>query len=135
MYNESEERALLRIDLDSPTPVYRQIVNSLRALLVEGTLKAGDILPPVRQLALDLGVHFNTVAEAYRILAEEGWLNVRRRRGALVVERSLPRPADPAKTEAFTRRVRQLIAEVQSQGMTAAAIARALRFMAEGLEK
>jgi DNA-binding transcriptional MocR family regulator len=62
------------LNLESPTPAYRQIANDLRRHLVEERLKPGDLLPPIRQLALDLGVHFNTVALAYRLLAEEGWL-------------------------------------------------------------
>lgn len=126
---------LLTIDLDSGTPVYRQIVDAIRALLVDGGLKPGDALPPVRQVAMDLGVHFNTVAEAYRILAEEGWLDLKRRRGAIVLERNQPRTADPATTVAFTRRVRELIAEVQSNGLPAEFVARELRLLAEGLEK
>jgi GntR family transcriptional regulator len=125
----------LRIDLSSPVPIYRQIVDALRALLVDGILQPGDSLPPVRQIALDLGIHFNTVAEAYRTLAEEGWLDLKRRRGALVLERSRPRPVDPAKTATFARRLREMVAEVKSNGMSAASIARELRIIAEGLEK
>jgi GntR family transcriptional regulator len=131
----ASEIPLLSIDIDSGVPVYRQIADSLRTLLVSGVLQPGQTLPPVRQLALDLGVHFNTVAEAYRILAEENWLDLKRRRGALVIERSLPPPPDPAKTVAFTRRVRDLIAEVQSSGIAPASIAHELRLLAKGLEK
>jgi GntR family transcriptional regulator len=60
---------VLRIDLASSVPVYEQIANGLRAELVSGQFSPGDKLPPVRMLALDLGVHHNTVAEAYRQLA------------------------------------------------------------------
>lgn len=126
---------LLRIDLSSGVPVYRQIVDSLRALLVEGVLQPGDLLPPVRQLAVDLGIHFNTVADAYRLLAEEGWLELKRRRGALVVERSRPHPPDLAKKQAFSRRLRELVAEVQSAGVSIPHIVRELRLLAEGLDK
>ena len=75
------------LNLESHTPAYRQIANDLRRHLVEGRLKPGDLLPPVRQLAVDLGVHFNTVALAYRMLADEGWLELKRRRGAAVIAR------------------------------------------------
>jgi GntR family transcriptional regulator len=125
----------LTVDLSSPVPVYRQIVDSIRALLVNGVLVPGNTLPPVRQVALGLGVHFNTVAEAYRLLAEEGWLDLKRRRGALVVERSDPKPADPDKTVAFKKRIRELIAEVQSAGVSARFVAKELRLIAEGLDK
>ena len=130
-----EQPPLLRIDLNSGIPVYRQIVDSVRALLVEGVLRPGDTLPPVRQLAMDLGIHFNTVADAYRVLAEEGWLDLKRRRGALVIERSRPNPVDPAKTAAFSRRLRELVAEVQAAGISVPQIIRELRMLAEGLER
>lgn len=125
---------ILKINLAAETPVYRQIVDALRPLLVEGKLAPGNLLPPVRQLAADLGVHFNTVAEAYRLLAEEGWLDLRRGRGAAVVDRKTPR-ADSAAVNQFSRRLRELIAEVRAGGISTGAIARELRQRAEGLEQ
>jgi GntR family transcriptional regulator len=124
----------LRIDLSSPVPVYRQIVDGLRILLVNGELKPGDPLPPVRRLALDLDVHFNTVAEAYRTLAGEGWLEIARRSGAQVVTRP-PNRTDLAAAESFQRRLRELVAEVQARGITRARVARELRRLAENLER
>ncbi|HLK63830.1 MAG TPA: GntR family transcriptional regulator [Bryobacteraceae bacterium] len=125
----------LRIDLSSAIPVYRQIVDGLRILLVNGELGVGDQLPPVRRLALDLGVHFNTVAEAYRTLADEGWLAIERRNGARVVERSAPAKADPEAAASFRRRLRELAAEVQSRGFPRDRIARELRLVADNLER
>jgi DNA-binding transcriptional regulator YhcF (GntR family) len=125
---------ILRINVDSEVPVYRQIVDALRPLLVEGTLAPGDLLPPVRQLAADLGVHFNTVAEAYRMLADEGWLELRRRRGAAVLARKAPR-ADAAAIGKFSRRLREFVAEIQAGGVAGKTIARELRQIAKGLEQ
>lgn len=113
---------MIRIDLDAPTPAYQQIVDSLRTLLVEGALSAGDRLPPVRQLATDLGVHFNTVAQAYRHLADEGWLELRRRRGAQVIERS-PSRRPASSPESFQRTLRQQIAKARTEGLPPATIA------------
>jgi GntR family transcriptional regulator len=75
---------MIRIDLDSPKPLEEQIVVALRRELARGSLRPGDELASARQLAGDLGVHWNTVARAYRRLAEEGLLAVRRGRGAVV---------------------------------------------------
>jgi GntR family transcriptional regulator len=125
----------LRIDLNAPIPVYRQIVDRLRILLVNGELKPGDQLPPVRRMALDLGVHFNTVAEAYRTLAEEGWLDIGRRSGARVISRDVPDRPAPETGAAFERRLRELVAEVQSRGFARGRIARELRRLAETLER
>jgi len=122
-----------RIDLKSSVPVYRQMVDGLRVLLVNGELKPGDPLPPVRRLATDLGVHFNTVAEAYRTLASEGWLEIARRSGAKVVSRKAPRRAQADAAEGFDR-VRSLVAEMQAGGFSRDSIVRELRRLAEALE-
>jgi len=125
---------LLRIQLDSHLPAYRQIADSLRTLLVDGSLPPGSLLPPVRQLALDLSVHFNTVAQAYRILAEEGWLDLRRRRGALVLKRDAPKSPDPDFTASLRRRLREIAWEMRAQGISAKEIAHELRSIVKGIE-
>jgi GntR family transcriptional regulator len=125
----------LRIDLKSATPVYRQIVDGLRILLVNGELAPGDQLPPVRRLAIDLGVHFNTVAEAYRTLEQDGWLEIGRRSGAKVISRGQPGKATPETGENFQRRLREMVAEVQSRGFSRGRIARELRRLADGLDE
>lgn len=109
------ERITLRIDLDSEVPAYRQIVNIIRILLVSGQLLPGAELPSVRRMATDLGVHFNTVAEAYRILADEGWLELRHGKGATVIERKVPEPS-PERVEEFRRRLQALAAEMIAHG-------------------
>ena len=123
----------LHIDLASPVPVYRQIARGLRILLVEGTLAPGHRLPTIRDLAIDLGVHRNTVAEAYRLLADEGWIELRRRRGATVLDRPLPSPAAGA-WERWAQRLNELIAEALTEGLTPDRIATALRQAAEAIE-
>ncbi len=62
----------LSVDSASATPVYRQIVEQIRYLVEGGGLRPGDRLPPVRQLADNLGVNRNTVAKAYAMLRELG---------------------------------------------------------------
>jgi GntR family transcriptional regulator len=119
----------IEIHTDSPLPVYRQIADALRHHLVAARLKPGDLLPPVRQLAVDLGVHFNTVAQAYGLLADENWLDLKRRRGALVLERALPRRRDETRVDA---RLRDLTAELRSAGVTPTQIAAAVRRAAKG---
>lgn len=123
----------LALDLASPLPAYLQIVQGLRALLVGGAFAPGDRLPTVRQLAGDLGVHHNTVAEAYRLLAEEGWLDLRRRRGATVVDRGRPEPSRQAE-QGFVRRLEELVAEALAQGVDAETAAARLLETARGLK-
>jgi DNA-binding transcriptional regulator YhcF (GntR family) len=122
----------IRIDLALPVPAYRQIANALRALLVAGTFPVGEPLPTVRQLAVDLGVHHNTVAEAYRVLAEEGWLVLRRHHGAIVLDRSRPSPGPEARSS-LLQRLRELTAEAQAAGLAPGVIAESMRSVAAHL--
>jgi len=124
---------VLRIDPGLPTPIYRQIVDGLRVALVNGELAPGDSLPAVRRLALDVGVHFNTVAQAYRELAREGWLHISARGGVQVKERSLPTVSKP-EPATYRRRIEELIAQIRASGATPASLAQELRHIAKALE-
>lgn len=131
---EPRAQPVIQIDVDSATPVYRQIADSIRTMLVNGLMRPGDRLPPVRQLAVDLAVHFNTVAEAYRTLADEGWLDLRRRRGAQVIARLTPTTAPPQAEPRFVRRLRELVAASQAEGLGADTISFELRKIAKELK-
>jgi DNA-binding transcriptional regulator YhcF (GntR family) len=125
---------MLQLDLAAATPAYEQIASGLRALLVAASLQPGDRLPTVRQLAIDLGVHHNTVAEAYRQLAAEGWLELRRGRGATVIERASPSAAPSAPAE-FARRLEELIAKAVAAGLPRERLAAALLQCAASLRR
>ena len=104
---------MLRIDPGSDVPLGEQVQRGIRRAIAEGELAPGDPLPPVRQLAADLGVNLNTVARAYRELEREGLVNTARGRGTLVAgKRSATRvPAAQLKS-----RVRDLIADARLAG-------------------
>jgi GntR family transcriptional regulator len=76
---------MLTISLASPVPIHDQLVAGLRGLIAAGTLGKGHELPPVRQLAADLGINLNTVARAYRDLTDDGLLASVRGRGTVVI--------------------------------------------------
>ena len=82
--------AFLTIDPDDGRPIYQQVADGIKALIARGELKPGMPLPPVRQLASNLGVNLNTVAVAYRALQEEGLLAIRHGSGATVSSRTAP---------------------------------------------
>ena len=67
-------------------------------------------------MASDLGVHFNTVAAAYRVLADEGWLDLRHGRAAKVIARTVPSAGREA-LEAFSNRLRILTAFMRANGV------------------
>ena len=74
----------LSINTADPRPIYVQIMDEVRRAIVLGTLRPEDPLPSVRQLAADLRVNPNTVAQAYRELERAGTLYVRRGQGTFV---------------------------------------------------
>ncbi len=76
---------MLVIDLHSAIPLNDQITAGLRLAIARGIVEPGDELPPVRQLAEDLDVNFNTVARAYRNLESSGLIKTSRGRGTHVV--------------------------------------------------
>jgi GntR family transcriptional regulator len=127
------KNAQIRIDLGAAEPAYRQIAAQLRTLIVEGALKPGDALPPVRVLARDLAIHFNTVAEAYRLLAEEGWLDVGHGRAARVIERATPKVTEAA-IETLRHKLRQVLAEMKANGVPVSRMRQELNILLEAVE-
>jgi len=124
----------ISIDLESGIPATRQIADALRVQLVEGALQPGAPLPSVRRAAMELGVHFNTVAEAYRVLAAEGWLDLRHGRGARVIDREPPASASRNDLAEYRKRLRELISQMRARGLSTQKIADELRSLAEGLQ-
>ena len=84
---------IVEVDTTNPTPPYEQIRSQLARMIGTGVLPAETQLPPIRQLAADLGLAANTVARAYRELELEGLVTSRVRHGTTVVhpQRTLSR--------------------------------------------
>lgn len=89
----------ITIDEADGRPVYRQIADEIKTLIARGELEEGVALPPVRQIATDLGLNLNTIAAAYRQLQKEGFVRVRHGAGAFVSARQASQ-----QTEAELRR-------------------------------
>jgi GntR family transcriptional regulator len=77
------------VDERDARPLYQQLVDEIKTLIARGELAEGTMLPPVRQVASDLGVNLNTVAFAYRRLQKEGLIRVRHGSGAVVISQTL----------------------------------------------
>lgn len=92
----------IRLDPTSKVAPFEQIKSSIIELIAGGTLAPEHRLPPIRQLAGDLGLAPNTVARAYRELESDGFVRSRGRRGT-VVARSTATPA-AARPDATIRR-------------------------------
>ncbi len=77
----------ITIDERDRRPIYRQVVDEIKGLIARRELEEGTSLPPVRQVAADLGVNLNTIAFAYRQLQKEGLIKVKHGSGAVVTSR------------------------------------------------
>lgn len=82
------------VDENDRRPIYQQVVDEIKALIARGELRKGASLPPVRQVAADLGVNLNTIATAYRELQREGLINIRHGAGAIVSSRTSSEKTD-----------------------------------------
>lgn len=110
--------AIVSVDSRDRTPIYAQLDRALRAAIATGRLAAGDQLPTVRQLAVELSVNANTVARVYAELERAGILETRRGVGTFVS--ATPAQAHPPKQH--ERRLRafitRLLADASAAGFT-----------------
>ena len=105
-------------------PIYVQIMDEVRRALVLGSLRPEDPLPSVRQLAADLRLNPNTVAQAYRELERDGVVYVRRGQGTFVSER----PAAVAERAALAREVAgRALLDAHRHGIAAEDLIQAIR--------
>lgn len=78
---------LIKLDLNSKIPIYKQIVNEIILLIAQGDLSPGDKLPSVRNLAQVCGINPMTASKAYKILEKDGYIKIKARSGAIVEKR------------------------------------------------
>jgi GntR family transcriptional regulator len=95
-------------------PIYEQIVRQIKALVLQGELKAGDALPSMRLLAKDLRISVITTKRAYEELERDGFLTTVPGKGCFVA------PQDPGLArEDACRRMEERLAEAVTIGKTA----------------
>ena len=85
------KRLGFRLDGHSGVPVYRQLIDQILGGIATGALAAGDQLPTVRQVAVDLSVNPNTVVRAYRELEIRGVLDTQQGMGTFIGSQPVPR--------------------------------------------
>jgi GntR family transcriptional regulator len=122
MYSLVVSEPSVQLDPDSIVPIYRQIVDQIRLHIHRGTLSSGDSLRSVRSLATQLGIHFNTAAEAYRELAEEGWIELNHGKRAVVRAAQAVPKLQVVEADSLRQRLRHLVAEMRLKGIAASTI-------------
>jgi len=126
---------LLTIDTESRQPIYEQLAEGLKAMIARGDLAEGVTLPPVRQLAADLGVNLNTVAEAYRHLQSEGLITVRHGSGAVVSSRTTSGQSEQELRKPLRSALTQLLLSGMPTSRVMRMVADELRFLTKGVKR
>jgi GntR family transcriptional regulator len=98
----------VKLDRDSALNLHEQVAGEIRRAIADGEAKAGERLPPAKDLAAILGVNTNTVLRSLRELREKGLLNSRRARGVTVT-------GTPHQS-AVTERAKELLHYARTQG-------------------
>lgn len=107
---------LLRIDPESESPLFAQIADSVRADAAAGRLRPGERLPAAREIAAALAVNVHTVLHAYQDLRDEGLVELRRGRGAVVT-------AQAEALEQLQHDIQRLVARARATGLSPEALA------------
>lgn len=101
-------RPALIVDTNDPTPPYEQLRRQLADLIETAVLQPGDRLPPMRQLAADLGLAVGTVARAYRELDSDGLISSRHGGGTRVTA-TVPSLSDAQRQQLVIQRARAFV--------------------------
>lgn len=116
----------LQLDFRSGVPIYLQIVDQIKQMLISGELKPEDQLPTVRQLAAELRVNFNTIARAYRILDEAGLISTQQGRGTYILSGPDQQAVEYIREQTLEELTRQYLSQAQKYGCSAEDIRRIL---------
>ena len=104
---------VISLNYRDASPIYEQIKNGLKRLIVTGAMKEGDKLPSVRALATELAINPNTIQKAYNELENEGYIYSVPGKGSFA---SGEIKADEHRKKELKQRIRELIAELRFLG-------------------
>ena len=116
MYNDTIQGMKLHLNFQSPLPLYQQIAQQVAVQIASGGYPAGRQLPTVRELAAELGIHFNTVSRAYQQLEEQGWTSSQPGRGTFVLPQASRRTERAQRLDLLDTLTRQYLCLVEELG-------------------
>lgn len=105
---------MIQLDWGDSRPLYEQIKDKFKTLIITGALKEQDKIPSVRELAGSLAINPNTIQRAYKELEEEGYIVSLRAKGSFVAKRS---DVSKEAQKALYRNLREAAAELIYQGV------------------
>ena len=107
---------ILKLDFNSDKSIYIQITEEITKAIAKGELKINESLPSVRSMAESIGVNLHTVNKAYNQLKDDGFLNIDRRKGAIVAD--LPMKEYSKSRKSAKNELELLTAKSYLSGMT-----------------
>ena len=114
----------ISINYRDPRPIYEQVRDGLRSLIISGVLADGEKLPSVRELAAQLAINPNTIQKAYAILEMKGFTYTVKGRGSFV---SGDQAVAERKRGIWREKFISLVREGKELGMTDSAVLAAVR--------
>ncbi len=124
----------LRIEKGSAVPISRQIAEQIATLCASGSLRPGERLPSVRELARELAVNQNTILRVYDRLCGEGLLEMRHGQGTFVAARA-KRGQLAVHRERLVDELRQIARQAVGLGLTSDELHELLAEGLDGLEQ
>ena len=124
----------LRIEKGSAVPISRQIADKIATLCASGTLRAGERVPSVRELARELAVNQNTVLRVYERLCGEGLLEMRHGQGTFVTGR-MSKTRMAAHRSRLIEELRQIVRQATALGLSPDELHELLAEAADGVVK
>ncbi|HEX4067719.1 MAG TPA: GntR family transcriptional regulator [Acidobacteriaceae bacterium] len=115
-----------RLNAHSGVPVYRQLIDQVLSAVALGTLRTGDQLPTVRQVAVDLAINPNTVMRAYREMEIRGILDTQQGAGTFVAEQATAAPQEERERQ-LAQLAGELVSRAGSLGFTLEELIETLR--------
>lgn len=106
---------MIHLDYRDSRPIYEQVKDGLRRLMVTGVLAPGDKLPSVRAMASQLSINPNTIQRTYAGLEAEGYVVSVTGKGCFVAEGDTQNTARRAE---LTGKLKPLLEELKNLGMT-----------------
>jgi len=117
-----------RLDAHSGVPVYRQLIDQVQGAIATHQLQAGDQLPTVRQVAVDLAINPNTVLRAYREMEIRGVLDTQQGTGTFIADKQTP-PSAKERDRQLAQLAGEFVSRAGAAGLSIKELIQALQQM------
>ena len=117
---------MIELDYRSKKPIYEQIIEQIKLLVIKGNLNPGDPIPSVRKMAQTLNITPSTVAKAYQELERQKVIETIRARGTFIAETPSVEP-NAEELEKISKRIKSEIIELKRTGYSEADVVKLVK--------